>query len=98
MDRHTIFMTIRQNRKELKDNGLERIGLFGSYSRNDQTENSDIDLILEFSQGKKNIDNYMRIYDILERLLNKSLDILTPESISPYLKEYIEKDVIYEEL
>ena len=93
-----IICLIKKHNKELKKIGLLRIGLFGSCLRNETSESSDVDLILEFKEGEKKFHNYMAAYDFLQKILRKKLDIVTPESLSPYIKPYIDKEVVYEEL
>jgi len=91
--------------KKLKDQqsflslefGIKRIGLFGSYAKGIQTEESDIDIVAEFNKpiGLRFLDfsNY------LENLFNKKTDILTIEGINgirnPRIAESIKKSIIY---
>ncbi len=98
MDRETILRKIRENREKLKNLGLSQIGLFGSYARNENNEESDIDLIIDFKAGEKNFHNYMEACDILEDIIKVKIDIVTSESISPHIKPYIDNEVIYERL
>ena len=53
-------------------------------------------LTVEFEEGKKNFDNFINLAFYLEELLGRKVDLLTPESISQYIKPYMEKEVIYE--
>jgi len=96
MTRDRILTLLQQHANALKDIGIARIGLFGSYSRNQATKTSDIDLVLEFLPGKKNFDTYMQACRLLESLFDIPLDIVTKESISPYLLPSIEREAIYE--
>lgn len=93
-----ISQTIKQHSQELKSLGVSRVGLFGSYVRGEETENSDIDLIVQFADGKKNFHNYMETCNMLESIFDHKVDIVTPESLSKYIKAYIEKEAVYEEL
>ena len=99
MDRDEILRILKKHKKELKERfGVKRIGLFGSYVRGNQKESSDIDILVEFEKGKKNFDNFMDLLFFLERILGKKVDLITKESISPFLRTYIESDVVYEKL
>jgi len=49
----TIMRRIEENIDEIKKYGVKRIGLFGSYIRNEQNAESDIDILVEFEKGKK---------------------------------------------
>lgn len=91
-----IMHQIREHDDFLVLHGIKRIGLFGSYARGEQREDSDIDLLVEFDEGKKSYDNFMDLCFFLEDILGKRVDLLTPESLSPFIRPFIEKDVRYE--
>jgi len=93
-----IFNILRQNRSYLSRYGARRIGLFGSQVRDEATEVSDLDFLVEFVSGQKNYDNYIGLCFYLEELFNKDVDLLTPESLSPHLKEQILREVQYENI
>ena len=56
----------------------------------------DLDFLVEFIKGRKNYDNYLELGFFLEELFSKKIDLLTPESLSPHLKEQILREVQYE--
>ena len=76
----------------------KRIILFGSYARGDYTEQSDIDLIVEFRDRKTLLD-LVRIEREISERIGKKVQILTPNSINKRLRDRIlsEAVVIYEE-
>lgn len=83
MDRQQIFERIRASKNELKELGVKSIGLFGSYVRNEQTDKSDIDLLIDFEPEKENFDNFMSIYDLLESVFqNIKVEIITKNGLS----------------
>ncbi len=91
-----ILSEMRQQKKELQNLGIVRIGLFGSYAREEQSEKSDIDILIEFEPEKENFDNYMSVYDILENVFrNEKIEIVTKNGLSPYIGPKILKEVIY---
>jgi predicted nucleotidyltransferase len=91
-----ILSEMKQQKRELQNLGIVRIGLFGSYVREEQTEKSDIDILLEFEPEKENFDNYMTVYDMLENLFkNEKVEIVTKNGLSPYIGPQILKEVIY---
>jgi len=91
-----IFALLRANQPQLQKYGVERIGLFGSYLRGENKKESDIDFLVEFAEDQKNYDNFIELAFFLEDLFEKKVDLLTPESMSPYLKPYILKEVQFE--
>ncbi|NOX46099.1 MAG: nucleotidyltransferase family protein [Chlorobi bacterium] len=91
-----ILSEMKQQKRELRNLGIVRIGLFGSYVREEQSEKSDIDILIEFEPEKENFDNYMSVYDILENLFrNEKIEIVTKNGLSPYIGPQILKEVIY---
>ncbi|QTA91361.1 nucleotidyltransferase family protein [Desulfonema magnum] len=71
--------------------GIKRIGLFGSYSKGEQTEDSDVDIIAEFERpiGLR----FVEFAEYLEELLGKKTDILTPEGVRGIIVKRIAKDI-----
>lgn len=90
-----ILDVLHQNRFHLKSFGIKRIGLFGSFVRGEQHPDSDIDLLIEFEPGKKTFDNFMKLSFILEELLQHRVELITLESLSPYIGPHILKEVAY---
>ncbi len=98
MNKDSIIQKIRKEYPYLiSEYGIKRIGLFGSYSRNEQTENSDIDIIAEFEKpiGLK----FVEFAEYLEKILGRKTDVLTPEGLKGItvrrISEHIEKSIIY---
>ena len=73
--------------------GVKRIGIFGSFAREEQRADSDIDVLVDFEEGAKTFDNFMDLVFSLEKLLGKKVDIVTQGSLSPYIRPYVEKEV-----
>jgi len=80
----------------LKDQGARKVAVFGSYVRDEQKPESDIDIIVEFSE-RKSLLELVRIERELSEVLGIKVDLLTEKSISPYLIDTIKKEmeVIY---
>lgn len=95
MNKATIFIAIQNKKSVLKNYGVKDLGLFGSFVRDEATETSDIDLIVEFETGKKTYNNFIGLAYFLEDLLGRRVELLTSQSLSPYLKTNILKEVEY---
>jgi len=80
---------------KIKKYGVKRIGLFGSYIRNEQKRESDIDILVEFKKDKKTFDSYMELKFFLEDLFECKVDLVVVEAIKPDLKPYILESVKY---
>ena len=94
-NRDQILKMILNNQNNIRDFGVSKIGLFGSFVRNEQNEESDIDLIVQFEKGKKSYIKFINLSDYLEKLFNNKVDLLTEKGISPYMKSRIEKEAVY---
>ncbi|MGV3510149.1 MAG: nucleotidyltransferase family protein [Sphingobacteriaceae bacterium] len=72
--------------------------LFGSYSRGEADDNSDIDILVELDYSQRIGWNYFQMKDDLEEKLNKKVDIVSSRGLSKYIAPYIEeeKKLIYE--
>ncbi len=98
MDKAQIINILRNNKEVLKDNfNILKIGLFGSYSTNTFTENSDIDIIYELEEGKR-----MGLREVYElEIFFKGLfqidkiDLINSRYMNPIISNEIEKTVIY---
>jgi Predicted nucleotidyltransferases len=75
--------------------GVIEIAIFGSYARNEQREDSDIDLIVDFKKGWKTFDNYMNLKFYLEELLGKKVDLVIKSAINSRIKPFIIEEAIY---
>ena len=72
----------------LKEAGVKRSSLFGSYARGDNQEDSDIDILVEFPMGKTLFD-LVDLEEHLKKALQKEVDVTTYKSISPHVEKYI---------
>ena len=90
-----IFKFLNNNRELLNSYGVKNIGLFGSYVRNEQNQDSDIDILVEFDSGKLNYNNFINLAYYLEDNFNTKIDLITVDSLSPYLGPCILKEVEY---
>jgi uncharacterized protein len=75
---------------------LTKLGLIGSFSRNEATPKSDIDLIVSFKPGTKNlIDRTERLRKSVRRKFGRNVDISPEKFIRPYFKKNILRDAIF---
>lgn len=90
--RQTVEAVLRDNRERLSaDYGVKRLGLFGSYAKDHATANSDVDLIVEFEKplGLK----FIEFAEDLEHLLQRRVDILTPEGLKGIRLRHVAQDI-----
>lgn len=94
-NKERLIKLIISNKEKISEFGTERLGLFGSFVRNEQNDKSDIDIVVEFLPGRKSYDNFINLVFFLENLFGRKVELLTPESISPYIKPYIDREIEY---
>lgn len=91
-----ILAFLQANQTLLKEKyHVSKIGLFGSFARDEATVESDVDIIIELD----NIDN---VYDVksslreyLSQAFGRSVDLAREKYLKPYAKEQILKDTVY---
>jgi predicted nucleotidyltransferase len=94
LDKNVLEARLKEYKPILEERfSVKKIGVFGSYARNQQSEDSDIDIIVEFSRpvGFQFID--LKLY--LEEIFNQKVDLVTPNALKPQIKEQILKEVLY---
>lgn len=86
---------IEANASAIKSFGVKRLGLFGSFVREQQHCQSDVDVLVEFEEGSKTFDNFIELCFFLEDILQRNVELVTPESLSPYIGPSILNEVEY---
>ncbi|MEW6685749.1 MAG: nucleotidyltransferase family protein [Candidatus Edwardsbacteria bacterium] len=90
MTKEDIKRIVRENKHILEKYKVKSIALFGSYVKNEQKEDSDIDFLVEFE--KPTYDNFINLVFTLEDLLKKEVTVVTPKGMSPYILPYVIKE------
>ena len=65
--------------------GVHRLALFGSFARDEARSGSDVDFLVEFAPGRKTFDNFVALATLLEDTLQRRVELVTPEALSPYI-------------
>ena len=95
MTRDEILIFLHNNKAVIEhDFGVTKIGLCGSYARNEAGENSDIDIVIEMLPTGI-FRNFMGLEQFLASNLNKRIDLGIKSSLKEYVIKRIEKDIIY---
>ncbi len=89
-----IKLRLSEKKDELqKKYYIMSIGIFGSYIRNEATEESDIDILVEFD---KSIGlEFVSLADELENILNRKVDLVSAKAVKRRMMKQIEQEVIY---
>lgn len=92
-DKETILKRILESKAKLAALGVNNVGLFGSFARGEQTDSSDVDLLVEFTPERHTFDNFMDVSFFLDELLGRKVEVVTPEALSPHIGPYILREV-----
>lgn len=94
--KQAVKKDIEANLANISRLGVSRIGLFGSLVRNEQTADSDIDILVDFKEGQETFDNFINVCNLLETLFqHNKVDVVTLKGLSPHIGPYILKEVEY---
>jgi predicted nucleotidyltransferase len=89
LTRAEVESSLRTAQAEIVGLGVLRLALFGSVQRDAARVDSDVDILVEFAPGQKSFDRFASLADLLESLLDHHVELVTPESLSPFLRPYI---------
>jgi predicted nucleotidyltransferase len=95
LNKDHIIQTLLAHSDELKNYGVQQIGLFGSYVTGQANNDSDIDILVDIVKEKKTFLNFMHLNYYLEELFGKKVELVTLQSLSPYIGPHILKTVEY---
>lgn len=94
MNNEKLNIQLKELKNELQEKfSVSKLGVFGSYARNEQNENSDIDILIELEKpiGWK----FFTLNDFLSKKLGKKIDLTTENGLRKELREEIMRSVIY---
>ena len=95
MNKHDILEFLRTHKTELQSRfGVSRIGLFGSYARDEQRADSDVDLVVEL-QSSNTFRSFFGLKAYLEDNLHMTVDLGMESAIKPAAKASVRQDIIY---
>jgi uncharacterized protein len=93
--REHVLDTLKASRALLQERfHVRALALFGSYSRNEQTEDSDIDVLVEFSAPISGFQ-FVAMADELEKCLGRPVDVVPADGMKTHYRNYIQNELIY---
>jgi len=95
MDKLKILQKLRKLKPVLQENyGLSEIALFGSYSRDEQTEESDIDIMVDFSTPI-GIEYFDLVYTLNDTFKNNKVQVVSKKGIKQKYFDRLKQDLVY---
>lgn len=89
LTKELVVQHLEQLRSQIQTFGVRRIALFGSTVRGEARPDSDVDLLVEFYPDQTTLRNFMSLAFLLEEKLERHVELVTPEGLSPYIGPYI---------
>lgn len=93
MRKQEALTLLVNHQKALKDFGVSSLMLFGSVARDEARTDSDVDLLVEFDRPI-GLLTFVRLKRYLEEILERSVDLGTPDSLKPYLQESVLREAV----
>lgn len=91
-----VLALLQEYHQELHRFGVKRCGVFGSFARDTAIHpQSDVDILVAFEPDQKTFDNFIYLSFFLEDLFGRAVDLITVESLSPYIGPHILDEVEY---
>ena len=91
----SITAKLKEQKQFLKDHyRINKIGVFGSYARNEETPESDIDILVEFEKVP-DLFTFIDVEIYLEKILKKKVDMVRQQGLKEKIKQRILSEVVY---
>ena len=71
--------------EQIRSLGVSSLSVFGSFARGEQGPDSDVDVLVEFCEGAKSFDRFMSLAFLLEDTLGRTVELVTPRSLSRHM-------------
>ncbi len=96
MNKNEIIQKLKKHELELRRKDIVHAAVFGSYAREQQNINSDIDILVELDPNyEMSIFSYVGLKDYIKTLFDFSVDVVNKEALKKELRTIIEKEAIY---
>jgi len=93
INKQFILKFLKDNKQQLKENyDVKKIGLFGSFSREEENIDSDIDILVDMPSS---FNNFFDLKYFLEDNFKRDVDLGMTNSMRSFIKKRIEKDILY---
>ncbi len=93
MLKQRVLSLLKEQQDKIKEFKVQKMFLFGSVARGQETPSSDVDILIKFATPPT-YDMYMDLKFFLEDLLGRDVDLVTEEALRQELKHHVEKDLI----
>lgn len=90
-----IKQLLQQNKSVLQENyKVTELGIFGSYVRGEQTEKSDVDVLIDYEKAPT-LFKLVELRNYLNELMGMKVDVVTKKGLKPRIRERVLSEVVY---
>lgn len=94
MRQQAVLNCLMKDKKNLNQYGIKTLSLFGSVARGEETESSDVDILVSFKKSL-GLFAFMELKDHLEEVLGMEVDLVTEKALHPRLRNKILQELIH---
>ena len=91
--RSDIFDLLEGQHESIREFGVKELGIFGSFARNEQRPDSDVDVLVDLQ--RHTFRDYMGLLSFLETLFGRRVDLVMKDTIKPIIRDRILKETVY---
>ncbi|MCY7411002.1 MAG: nucleotidyltransferase domain-containing protein [Chitinophagales bacterium] len=96
LNKQIIIGKLKQNKATIENFGVSKVGLFGSYVRNEQRDDSDIDILIQLQEDKSTLDNFLNVCWLLDKMFpGKKVEVATQNGLNKRLRSFVLNEVEY---
>jgi predicted nucleotidyltransferase len=96
LNKQIIIGQLKQHKPAIEKFGVSSVGLFGSYVRNEQRDDSDVDILIQLKEDKSTLDNFLNVCWLLDELFpGKKVEVATQNGLNKRLRPFILNEVEY---
>lgn len=88
-----ILNLLSNERESIRKFGVKELGIFGSFARNEQRPDSDVDVLVEMEWNT--FDAYMNLLFFLEDLFGRKVDLVVKDTIKPMIRNRVLRETVY---
>jgi hypothetical protein len=93
MSRDETLRILREHREEIEAMGVKSIAIFGSTARDEAREDSDVDVLVEFSR-EVGLFDFLDVKEKLERIVGRRVDLVTDDALRSQMRPTILKEAV----
>lgn len=95
LNKEAVIDTLQRNKRIFREKyGIQNLYLYGSFARNNASNESDVDVLIDAPRKYKKYKNYLEMKYLLQKELNREVDLVYIDSLNPVIKEEIKEESI----